>query len=101
GVDGRQLQSEGRIMGVTEPGNRGVVKALGPDRRDPTRTKLDAFEFRRIEYQLRGKTMIVRVDRGGTTLDFTLVPAWTQVLPGVQLPIGRLAALRHSAPPPP
>src|SRR5262245_9470014 len=97
-LDGSHFQSEDRIIGVTDPANPAVVKALGPDRRDPTRTKLDAFEFRRIEYQLRGKTMIVRVDRGGTTLDFTLVPAWTQVLPGVQLQMGRLASMRKSGP---
>jgi regulator of sigma E protease len=96
--DGSTFHGEDRIVGVTDPANPAAIKPLGPDRRDPTKTRLDAFEFRRIEHQLRGKPMTVRVDRDGTALDFTLEPAWTQVLPGVQFQMGRLASMRKSGP---
>jgi regulator of sigma E protease len=96
--DGSGFEGGDRIVGMTDPANPSVVKPISLDPRDPTRSKLDAFEFHRNQYQLRGKQMTVRVDRGGQTLDFPLAPAWTQVLPGVQFQMGRIASMRKNGP---
>lgn len=95
-ADGSQFQGGDRIVGVTDPDNPAAVKMLGKDPLNPNRE--DSQEFMRAQARLRGKPMTVRVDRDGKELDFTLDPAWTQVLKGVRFQMGRLAAVRANGP---
>jgi regulator of sigma E protease len=96
--DHSRFQGGDRIIGTSfDPANPAAVKPLPPDPRAGD-TKLDATEFFRNLHRMRGKPMTVVVDRKGTALDFVLEPAWTQVLPGVRLQMGRLAALRVAGP---
>ena len=95
--DGSEFRGGDRVVGSSyDPANPKAVKAIGPDPRDPA--KRDTFEFLRNQHRLRGQALTVQVDRGGTTLDFVVEPAWTRHLPGVRLQMGRLAALRTNGP---
>lgn len=95
-ADGSQFQGGDKIVGTTDPDNPSAVKMLGTDPQDPN--KKDSQEFMRNQARLRGRPMTVRVDRDGKELDFTLAPAWTQVLKGVRFQMGRLAAIRANGP---
>jgi regulator of sigma E protease len=99
GSDGSKFQGGDRIVATShDPANPASVKPISVDSRDPSGTKLDAFEFMRNQYRLRGKPMTIQVDRNGTPVTFVLEPAWTQVLPNVRFQMGRLAALRANGP---
>jgi regulator of sigma E protease len=98
-TDGTHFQGGDRIIASSfNPANPTEVKEISKDPRDPTGTKFDTIEFMRNQYRMRGKPMVVRVDRDGTPFDFTLAPAWTQVLPGVRFQMGRIAAIRANGP---
>jgi regulator of sigma E protease len=95
--DGSEFQGGDRVVASSfDPTNPGAVKPIGPDPRDPA--KLDASEFLRNQHRMRGHPMTVRVDRGGTPLDFAVDPAFTRHLPGVRFQMGRLAAMRGTGP---
>lgn len=83
------FRSEDRIVGATDPDNPAQIKSLA---------ETDSLAFDRALHRLRGKPVTVRVDRGGTMLDFVVPPAWTQHLPGVRFQIGRVAAIRSGGP---
>lgn len=97
--DGSHFQPGDRIVASShDPVNPADVKDIGTDTRDPSGTKLNAVEFLRNEYRLRGKPFHVRVQRGSATLNFVIPPAWTQLLPGIRFQMGRVAALRANGP---
>src|SRR5262249_7582071 len=89
---------DGIVASSNAPANPGVVKAIGPDPRDPSGSKLDTVEFLRNQFRMRGKQMTVLVDRDGRPLSYVLEPGWTQALAGVRLQMGRIAALRVNGP---
>ncbi|MBO0698886.1 MAG: RIP metalloprotease RseP [Zavarzinella sp.] len=93
------FQGGDRIVASShDPAHPEDVKEIGKDKRDATGSKLDTYEFLHNQFRMRGHEMIVRVDRAGTTHDVKVPAAWTKVLPGVRLQMGRLAALRAGGP---
>jgi regulator of sigma E protease len=81
-----------------DPADPKKVTPIPPDKRDGAAGKLDYFAFQRRLHDLRGKPMIVRVERdGGATEDITLGPAY-YVTTGMRMEMGRLAARRKDSP---
>jgi regulator of sigma E protease len=97
-ADGSSFQGGDRIVACTDPSDPAKITPIPVDPRDPTGTKLDAQEFARRQFELRGKPMTVRVARGGDTHDFVLEPAYSSVVPDVRFQMGRLAAMRANGP---
>jgi regulator of sigma E protease len=86
-ADGSKLQGGDKVIAATNPQNPAEVTPVQ-----------DIRDFLHRQFLLRGRPMTVRVDRGGTTHDFALNPAYTSVLPGVRFQMGRIAALRAHGP---
>ncbi|WP_020471992.1 RIP metalloprotease RseP [Zavarzinella formosa] len=87
-----------RLIATSDPENPAVMKDLPVDQRDPSGKKLDFFEFRDRMQLMRDKTVTVRVDRNGQSIDIPVNPEPTLILPGVRLQIGRISALRVNSP---
>lgn len=93
-----KFQPKDRVIGTTDPDNPSTVTLLPKDPRDVTDQKYDAFEFYKRQHRLRGKPMVVRIERDGTPMDVLLEPSWTKVIPGARFQMGRVAALRKNSP---
>ena len=95
-ADGAELKGGDRIVASShDPENPADVKPIPVDAGE---NKLDTLEFTRRLHRLRGKPMTIHIDRDGVTMVFVLEPAYTTVLPGVRLQMGRIAAMRSTGP---
>ena len=98
-AEGNGFKPGDRIVASShDPAKPTEVKDLPLDPRDPMQTKLDFFAFRERMDVMRGKPMLVRVERDGQRIDLTVPPEYTHVIPGVRLQSGRITAIRNNSP---
>lgn len=96
---GTHLMGGDKIIATSyDPTKPAEIRDLPLDERDPSGSKPSYLEFQHRQYLLRGKEMWVRVTRGDQTLTFMVPPQFQNVIPGVRLQMGRVAALRMNGP---
>jgi regulator of sigma E protease len=99
GTDGSTLQLGDKIIASShDPKNPTDVKPIPSDPRDPQGQKLDYFTYLEREHAMRGLPMIVRIERDGQTIDFTIAPDYTRTIPGARFTMGRIGAIRKDSP---
>jgi regulator of sigma E protease len=82
-----------------DPKNPSAVEPIPPDERFGADGKLDYFKFMERQQIMRGKPMIIRVERGEAKeqVDITVEPSFTYVT-GIRMGMGRVAAVRKDFP---
>jgi regulator of sigma E protease len=85
------------IASSYDPADYTKISPIPPDNREGAGGKLDFFEFQRRQMDMRGKRMIIRVQRDGGTEDITVEPAFYATL-GLRMEMGRVAARRKDSP---
>jgi regulator of sigma E protease len=92
------FQSGDRIIACSfDPSDYTKVSPLPVDRREGAAGKLDYFEFMHRQQDMRGKKMIVRVERPDGDHDITVEPAYHSTT-GMRMEMGRVAACRKNSP---
>jgi regulator of sigma E protease len=86
------FQPDDRVVGMSEPADPTRVTETGPHGRP-----LDYFEYHRRLVLLRGKPIVIRVERNGSgTIDIRVPPDYTHVS-GMVTQMGRVAAVRQGS----
>ena len=80
-----------------DPADYTKVTPIPVDKREGAAGKPDYFEFLHRQRDLRGKPMIIRVDRADGSWDVTVEPAFHYTA-GMRMDMGRVAACRKDSP---
>lgn len=86
-----------RVVATTNPDQPDAVTPLPSDPRQNDPNRPDYFELLRRMERLNGKPMTLRVERGSSTLDITVPPAYGVTL-GLRMKMGAVAAVRQGSP---
>jgi regulator of sigma E protease len=86
------FQPDDRVIGMSDPADPARVTETGPGGRP-----LDYFEYHRRLVLLRGKPIVIRVERNGSgSVDIRVPPEYTHVS-GLVMQMGRIAAVRQGS----
>lgn len=92
------FQANDKIVASSyDPKDYKLVKPIPPDARPDANGKLDYFEFHRRQQDMRGKKMIVEVERGDGKHQVTIEPEFYYKT-GMRMEMGRVAARRKDSP---